>query len=234
LEGARVIPLRDENLARTVPVVTRALILINLVVFFYEATLGPDLRAFLFDWGFVPVRLTLAIKYGDVPLLPAALPVFTSMFLHGGWSHLIGNLWYLWIFGDNVEDVLGHATFLLFYLVCGVVATMLQYLTGPLTEIPTVGASGAIAAVLGAYIMAFPRARVFTLLPIVPFFQVVALPAFLILGLWFLFQFVLGLGALGASGAGGIAFWAHVGGFTAGLLVMRVALLSRRSRAREI
>jgi membrane associated rhomboid family serine protease len=227
-----LIPLRDENPSATVPLVTRALIALNLAVFVYEVLLGPELRPFLFDWGFVPVRLTLAVRYGDLPLLPAVLPVLTSMFLHGGWSHLIGNLWYLWIFGDNVEDVLGHAGFLVFYLVCGVVATLLHYLTGPVAEVPTVGASGAIAAVLGAYVAAFPRARVFTLLPIFPFFQVVPLPAFFMLGLWFLFQFVLGLGALGNSGSGGIAFWAHIGGFVAGLVVMRAFVLARRSRAR--
>ena len=225
-----MIPLRDENPSTTVPVVTRALIALNLVVFLYEVMLGPELRGFVFDWGFVPVRLTLAARYGDVPLLPAVVPVLTSMFLHAGWSHLIGNMWYLWIFGDNIEDVLGHAGFLVFYLACGVVATLLHYLTGPVAEVPTVGASGAIAAVLGAYLVAFPRARVYTLLPIFPFFQVVPLPAFLVLGLWFLFQFVLGLGALGASGGGGIAFWAHIGGFAAGWLVMWVFLALRRAR----
>jgi membrane associated rhomboid family serine protease len=226
-----LIPLRDENPSATVPLVTRALIVLNLAVFVYEILLGPGLRPFLFDWGFVPARLTLAVRYGDSPLLPAVLPVLTSMFLHGGWSHLLGNLWYLWIFGDNVEDVLGHAGFLVFYLVCGVVATLLHYLTGPAAEVPTVGASGAIAAVLGAYVVAFPRARVFTLLPLFPFFRVVPLPAFFVLGLWFLFQFVLGLGALDASGSGGIAFWAHIGGFAAGLLLMRVFVVRRRSRA---
>ena len=226
-----MIPLRDDNPATTVPLVTRALIVANLLVFVYEVLLGPELRSFVFDWGFVPVRLTLAVRYGDLPLASALLPVLTSMFLHGGWSHVIGNMWYLWIFGDNVEDVLGHAGFLAFYLVCGVVATLLHYLTGPVAEVPTVGASGAIAAVLGAYIVAFPRARVFTLLPVFPFFQVVPLPAFFVLGLWFLFQFVLGLGALGASGSGGIAFWAHIGGFAAGLLVMRVFLALHDSRS---
>jgi membrane associated rhomboid family serine protease len=228
-----MIPLRDENPSATLPWVTRTLIVANLAVFVYELLLGPGLRPFLFDWGFVPERLTLALRYGDQPLLPAVLPLLTSMFLHGGWSHLIGNLWYLWIFGDNVEDVLGHAGFLAFYLLCGVVATLLHYLTGPVAEMPTVGASGAIAAVLGAYVAAFPRARVFTLLLIFPFFRVVPLPAFFMLGLWFLFQFVLGLGALGASGSGGIAFWAHIGGFAAGLLVMRGFVHVRRSRARS-
>jgi membrane associated rhomboid family serine protease len=226
-----VIPLRDDNPTATVPVVTRALIAVNLVVFVYEMTLGPELRGFLFGWGFVPLKLTLALRYGEYPLFGAALPVLTSLFLHGGVSHLVGNMWYLWLFGDNVEDALGHAGFLVFYLAGGIVATLLHYLTDPVARIPTVGASGAIAAVLGAYLVAFPRTRVYTLLPLFPFFPVVALPAFLVLGLWFLFQFVLGLGALAAAGSGGIAFWAHVGGFAAGLLAMRT-LLALRSRRR--
>ena len=227
-----MIPLRDENPSATVPVVTRALIAVNLAAFLYELLLGPHLAGFLYEWGFVPVKLTLAVRYGDLPLLEAAAPVLTSMFLHGGWSHLVGNLWYLWIFGDNVEDALGHAGFLVFYLLGGTAATLLHYLAVPAAAVPTVGASGAIAAVLGAYILRFPRARVLTLLPIFPFFQVVPLPAFLVLGLWFLFQFVLGLGALGSYAGGGIAFWAHVGGFVVGLLVMAAVRAARRSRAR--
>jgi hypothetical protein len=211
-------------------VVTRTLIGLNVLVFLYELLLGPDLGAFVYAWGFTPVKLTLAVRYGDLPLLPAAASLITSMFLHGGWSHLIGNMWYLWIFGDNVEDVLGHTGFLVFYLGCGVAASLFHYLAGPVAAIPTVGASGAIAAVLGAYILRFPRAHVLTLLPIFPFFQVVPLPAFLVLGLWFLFQFVLGLGSP-ASG-GGIAFWAHVGGFAVGLAVMWTLRAARRSRAR--
>jgi membrane associated rhomboid family serine protease len=225
-----LIPLRDENPSASVPVVTRALIGVNLAVFVYELLLGPYLGGFLYEWGFIPIKLTLAVRYGDLPLLPAVAPVLTSMFLHGGWSHLIGNMWYLWIFGDNVEDVIGHAGFLVFYLGCGVAATLLHYLTVPVAAIPIVGASGAIAAVLGAYILRFPRARVRTLLPIFPFFQVVPLPAFLVLGLWFLFQFVLGFGS--PSGGGGIAFWAHIGGFVVGLAVMWLLGAARRSRAR--
>ncbi len=225
-----MIPLRDDNPSATPPVITRTLIAINLLVFVYEVLLGPGLRGFVFDWGFVPMKLTLALRYGELPLLPALLPVFTSLFLHGGASHLVGNMWYLWLFGDNVEDVLGHAGFLVFYLACGVIATLLHYLTSPIAQVPTVGASGAIAAVLGAYLVAFPRTRVYTLLPLFPFFPIVALPAFLVLGLWFLFQFVLGLGALGATGSGGIAFWAHIGGFAAGLLAMRVFLATRGAR----
>lgn len=225
-----MIPLRDENPSATVPVVTRALIGANLAVFVYELLLGRDLGGFLYAWGFTPVKLTLAVRYGDLPLLPAVAPLLTAMFLHGGWSHLIGNLWYLWIFGDNVEDAIGHAGFLLFYLGCGVAASLVHYLAAPVAAIPMVGASGAIAAVLGAYIVRWPRARVLTLLPIFPFFQVVPLPAFLVLGLWFLFQFILGLGS--PVTGGGIAFAAHVGGFLVGLAVMWLLGTARRSRAR--
>jgi membrane associated rhomboid family serine protease len=223
-------PLRDENPSATVPVVTRALIALNVAVFVYELTLGPDLGSLFYDWGFTPVKLTLALRYGDLPLAPALASIITSMFLHGGWSHLIGNLWYLWIFGDNVEDVLGHVGFLFFYLGCGIAAALLHYLTVPVAAIPTVGASGAIAGVLGAYIFTFPRARVLTLLPIFPFLQVVPLPAFLVLGLWFLFQFVLGLGS--PATGGGVAFWAHVGGFLVGLLVMAGLRRLRRTAPR--
>jgi membrane associated rhomboid family serine protease len=226
-----MIPLHDEIPSVTTPVVTRALILMNVLAFVFEIALGPERGAFVVSWGVIPARV-MAVFAGHEPVAALAT-LLTSMFLHAGWLHLIGNMWYLWIFGDNVEDVLGHAGFLVFYLVCGVVATLLHYFTGPVAEVPTVGASGAIAAVLGAYVAAFPRARVFTLLPIFPFFQVVPLPAFFVLGLWFLFQFVLGLGALGASGSGGIAFWAHIGGFATGLVAMRVFVLVRRSRARE-
>jgi membrane associated rhomboid family serine protease len=137
-----LIPLRDENPAATVPLVTRALIAANLAAFLFELSLGPGLGGFLYDWGFVPIKLTLAVRYGDLPLLPAVAPVFTSMFLHGGWSHLVGNLWYLWIFGDNVEDILGHAGFLAFYLLGGAAATLLHYLAVPVAAIPTVGATG--------------------------------------------------------------------------------------------
>jgi membrane associated rhomboid family serine protease len=223
-----LIPLRDENPSATVPVVTRALIAINVAVFFYEVMLGPDLRAFLYEWGLVPLRLVLAARYHEGALLPPAITVVTSVFLHGGWSHLIGNMWYLWIFGDNIEDQLGHVGFILFYLACGIVAGLIHVLTNSTSQLPTVGASGAIAGVLGAYLLSYPRARVTTLVPLFPFFQVVALPAFVLLGFWFVLQFILGLGALGNTG-GGIAFWAHVGGFAFGWLAMR--LLGRRPDA---
>src|SRR5213593_1892439 len=179
---ASMIPLRDENPSSKVPVVTRLLIAINVVMFAYEIWLGPALRPFILEWGLRPARLTLALRYGEGSLLAPGLTLVTSMFLHGGWAHLIGNMWYLWIFGDNVEDRLGHFRYLVFYLVAGAIAALVQYATQPDAQLPTVGASGAIAGVLGAYAVAFPRARVVTLVPFFPFFQVVALPALLVLG----------------------------------------------------
>jgi membrane associated rhomboid family serine protease len=154
------------------------------------------------------------------------------MFIHGGWGHLIGNMWYLWIFGDNVEDRFGHARYLLFYLAAGIVAALVQYATNPASSLPTVGASGAIAGVLGAYAVAFPRARIVTLVPLFIFIQIMSLPALLVLGLWFVFQFFSGTLALAGAVGGGIAFWAHIGGFAFGALAMLV-LGGRRAAGRS-
>ena len=222
-------PLRDENPSRSVPVVTRLLIALNAAAFVYELMLGPELKPFVFAWGLVPARLTLALRYGEESAAVPALTLLTSMFLHGGWLHLVGNMWYLWIFGDNVEDRLGRGRFLVFYLVAGIVAALLQYVLNPASRVPTVGASGAIAGVLGAYLVAFPHARVVTLVPLFPFFQVMALPAVLVLGFWFVMQFFNGALSLGFStGGGGIAWWAHVGGFGFGIVAMWILGLGRR------
>src|SRR5262245_28758892 len=222
-------PLRDENPSRSVPVVTRLLIGLNTLAFLYELMLGRGLTPFILTWALVPERLTLAVRYGEESPLRPALTILTSMFLHGGWLHLIGNMWYLWIFGDNVEDRLGRFRYLLFYLAAGVVAALLHYAINPASEAPTVGASGAIAGVLGAYLAAFPRARVITLVPFFPFFQVMALPAALVLGLWFVFQFFSGALSLGFGGnGGGVAWWAHVGGFAFGIVTMWIVNLLRR------
>jgi hypothetical protein len=227
-----MIPLRDENPSSTVPVVTRLLIAINVAVFVYEIVLGPQLKPFMMEWGLVPERLTLALRFREEPWLGPALTVISSMFLHGGWMHLIGNMWYLWIFGDNVEDRFGHAGYLAFYLGAGMVAGLVQYATNPVSIVPTVGASGAIAGVLGAYAVAFPRARVITLVPLFVFIQIMPLPALLVLGLWFVLQFFLGTLALASAMGGGIAFWAHIGGFAFGALAMLV-LGGGRGRGRS-
>jgi membrane associated rhomboid family serine protease len=202
-----MIPLRDIIPSRTTPVVTIAVITINVLVFLYELSLGRAVDAFTLYWGLVPAAFSW-------------VTVLTSMFLHGGFLHIAGNMLYLWIFGDNVEDRMGHGRFLVFYLLCGVAAALAQTITAPDSVIPMVGASGAIAGVMGAYFVLYPKSRIVTLIPIFFFFQVIEVPAILFLGIWFLMQFVSGLGSIvsvtGGS-TGGVAFWAHVAGFVAGL-----------------
>ena len=222
-----MIPLRDDNPAQRIPVVTRVFILANIAAWMVEISLGEGLPDFLRDWGVVPGRLVASLA-GDTSLPVEAATLVTSMFLHGGWMHLIGNMWYLWIFGDNVEDRMGSWRFLLFYLAGGVVAALVHSALMPGSAIPTVGASGAIAAVLGGYAQAFPRARVLTLIPVFFFFQVIAVPALVLLGVWFLIQFVAGTLTFG-TGSGGVAWWAHIAGFVFGFVAM--ALLTQKRRA---
>jgi membrane associated rhomboid family serine protease len=227
-----MIPLRDENPSGSPPVVTRVLIGVNAGAFVYELTLGPGLREFLFEWGLVPVRFTLALQGGEESWLGPGVTFLTSMFLHGGWLHLIGNMWYLMIFGDNVEDRLGRFRYILFYLLAGCCSALIHYASHPGSQIPTVGASGAIAAVLGAYTVCYPRARVITLVPLFPFFQIMALPALVVLGLWFVFQFLSAALALAAGGGGGgIAWWAHIGGFVFGMIAVRLFAYRRPPRS---
>ena len=210
-----VIPLRDINVRHTFPAVTIALIVANVLVFFYELSLGEGLQEFFFQSAFIPREY---FEGGGVA--SQARPVMLSMFLHGGWIHLLGNLLYLWIFGDNVEDRMGHLKFLGFYVICGWIATLVHAYTNPESTIPTIGASGAISGVLGAYLVMFPRARVLTLIPLGFFIRITELPAMAVLGLWFLLQLIGGVGVLGSqAGAGGVAWWAHIGGFAAGLFL---------------
>jgi membrane associated rhomboid family serine protease len=227
-----MIPLRDDNPAQRIPVVTRAVILANVVAFAYEVSLGDSLGEFMREWGVVPGRLIASLA-GDTSLPVELATVFTSMFLHGGWLHLIGNMWYLWIFGDNVEDRMGAVRYLLFYLAAGAIAALVHAALLPGSPIPTVGASGAIAGVLGAYAHAFPRARVLTLIPVFFFFQVVAIPALVLLGVWFLIQFISGTISFG-SGSGGVAWWAHIAGFVFGFVAMGFMNRRRPSRAEVV
>lgn len=220
-----MIPIRDENPVESPPIVTRALIALNCAVFVYELLQGPRLTAFVDRWAMIPQRFSLALHAGTEPLSGPALTFVTSMFLHGGWAHLLGNMWYLWVFGDNIEDRLGKLRFLVFYLLAGVVASGVEYSFHAGSRAPTLGASGAIAGVLGAYALLFPGTRVLTLMP---FFQIVPLPALLVLGLWFVLQFFSGWLSLGASLTGGIAWWAHIAGFAFGLLTVK--LFERRRR----
>ena len=206
--------------------VTRVFIVANIVAWFLELSLGDGLPEFLREWGVVPGRLMASLA-GDTSLPVELATLLTSTFLHGGWMHLIGNMWYLWIFGDNVEDSMGSPRYAAFYLGGGAVAALVHSALLPGSAIPTVGASGAIAAVLGAYAQAFPRARVLTLIPVFFFFQVIAVPALVLLGVWFLIQFVAGTLSFG-SGTGGVAWWAHIAGFVYGFIGM--ALLTQRRR----
>ena len=202
-----MIPLRDIIPSRTTPVVTIALITINVLVFLYELSLGRAVDAFTLYWGLVPAAFSW-------------VTVFTSMFLHGGFLHVAGNMLYLWIFGDNVEDRMGHGRFLVFYLLCGVAAALAQTITAPDSVIPMVGASGAIAGVMGAYFILYPHSRIVTLVTLVFFWQIMEIPAIAFLGIWFLMQFLSGVGSIATATShapgGGIAFWAHVAGFAAG------------------
>ena len=207
-----VIPLRDTIRSSTVPFVNHTLIALNVAVFLYQQSLGLDVEQFVHAHGIVPSRF-VAGAWGDLA------PLVTSMFLHGGWMHLLGNMLYLHIFGDNVEDRIGHFRFLLMYLLAGVTAGLAQIVINPTADVPMVGASGAIAGVTGAYFLFYPRARVVTLIPIFLFVQIVEIPAFFFLLFWFAFQLLLGVGSLGSTSAGGVAFWAHIGGFVAGMVL---------------
>jgi rhomboid family protein len=204
-----VIPLRDVIPSRTTPYVTISLVVINALVFLYELSLGDQVNEFMFDFGLVPAYFSWA-------------SVLTSMFLHGGFLHVAGNMLYLWIFGDNVEDQMGHGRFLAFYLLCGVAAALGQTLTVPDSMVPMVGASGAIAGVMGAYFILYPHSRVVTLVTLLFFWQIMEIPAIAFLGIWFLMQFLSGVGSIATatshSPGGGTAFWAHVAGFAAGAI----------------
>jgi membrane associated rhomboid family serine protease len=220
--GLDVFPLKDDIPGERAPVVCILLIVINVLVFLYELSFGPSIERFVTAYAVVPGRFV------DHPM--SQFPtLFTSMFLHGGWGHLFGNMLYLWIFGDNVEDRLGHVGFLVFYLVCGVAAGFAHILTSGGSMVPTVGASGAIAGVLGAYLVLFPGARVLTLLPT---FTTIYIPSIFFLGIWFLMQVFSGAIQLSvARGTGGVAFLAHVGGFVVGALIGMFARGAGRARA---
>ena len=220
-----MIPLRDANPTRHTPIVTVALIVACFVAFAFElgrlASGGTEaLDAFVTEWGIVPAELTAAWSSGSVQTIEG-LTLITSQFLHGGWLHLLGNLLFLWIFGNNVEDRLGRFRFLLFYLVGGAVAGLTQVAIDPESTIPTIGASGAIAATLGAYLVLFPRARITSLVFLGFFYQLIDVPAVIVLVFWFVLQLIDGLASIGVTdtAGGGVAFFAHIGGFVFGAVV---------------
>ena len=214
-------PFRDDNPTRITPVVTMTLIAINVLVFLYQLSLrGRAGEAFVFSFGMIP-----AVLFGSAELPPqlAQIPpwatVFTSMFLHGGIMHIAGNMLFLWVFGNNVEDAMGHGRFLAFYLLCGIAAALAQGLSDTASQIPMIGASGAISGVLGAYLILHPRAQVLSLLFLGIFIQIVRLPAMIVLGLWFVLQLV-NAALVQSEGEGGVAFLAHIGGFIAGAMLV--------------
>ncbi len=227
-------PLRDNNPRNTVPVVTIALIVINCLVFLREFTLDEASTSLMIqNLGLIPSRTVAFFSGEPVTISQALVPLLTSMFLHGGWMHLIGNMWFLWIFGDNVEDRVGHMRFVLFYLCCGLAGSLAHMVSSPASTVPTVGASGAIAGVLGAYLITYPRAKVLTLIPIFFFITTVEIPAYLFLFGWFAYQFFFGMVSLGPEGqmGGGVAWFAHIGGFLAGVPLMLWARSGRPVRA---
>ena len=231
-----MIPVRDTIPHRHTPVVTWALIAVNVIVFLYELSLEPqDLERLFYLFGIVPARYTHPEWAQQIGLpMDDYWPFLTCMFLHGGWGHVIGNMWTLWIFGDNVEDRMGPGRFLIFYLLMGVLAGATHWFTNAQSAVPTVGASGAIAGVLGAYFILFPRSQILVLLPIFFFPFFFQLPAVTYLLFWFLSQVLSGtLAGLSASQVGGIAFWAHVGGFVAGVVLHRLFILPERERPRR-
>lgn len=220
-----MIPIRDDAPRVTTPYVTYFLLALNFVVFLFELSLEPRARAeFLYQFGLVPAELTGAAA-GAWGGGAAVLAIFTSMFLHASWLHIIFNMWALWIFGDNAEDYLGHMRFLVFYLAAGVAAALLHTIFNADSTIPSVGASGAIGGVMGAYFVLYPRSRVLTVIPLFFYWPLVWLPAWLVLGYWFVVQFLSGAAttiAVAEQTSGGIAFWAHVGGFLAGVGLIKL------------
>ncbi len=214
-----MIPLRDENPTRSFSFITIFLIVLNSIFFLYELSLGSFLEYAIRRYAVIPYDFVNFLN------LKQFFTLLSSMFLHGGLLHLGGNMLYLWIFGNNIEDVLGHYKFLIFYLLCGISASLVHIFTNPHSMLPTIGASGAVSGMLGAYFVLFPQAKVLTLLPVFYFVRIVKVPAFFFLGFWILFQFLSGIaapGGEGVSGEGGVAWFAHIGGFLAGILLLPI------------
>ena len=220
-------PIRDENPTHRTPVVTIALIAANVLVFIWQLLLPPrGAAAAVYSLGLIPAVLFGSVELpAEIRTVPTALTPLTSMFLHGGFLHLAGNMLYLWVFGDNIEDRMGRGRFLVFYVLCGIAAALAQALPDPRSEIPMIGASGAVSGVLGAYLLLYPRAPVLVVIPLLIVLYTVHVPALIVLGLWFVGQL---LSSLAQQGEAGVAFRAHVGGFLAGLLLIRLFARSRR------
>ena len=226
-----MIPLKDTIQSHTFPVVNITLIAINSFMFLVEIWLGPQLQQFIQVFGVIPARYFELAQTDPGNVIGRFLPIFTSMFLHGGWVHIIGNMWFLWIFGDNVEDRMGHVRYLIFYLLSGIGAALFHIYMNPSSTVPTIGASGAISGVMGAYFLFFPASRIITLVPIFFFVEIIELPALLFIGYWIILQFFGGAIALSAAHqAGGVAWWAHVGGFLTGMVLAPFFKQARHKR----
>lgn len=231
-----MIPLKDDNPSSTRPIVTVSILIANVLVFLYQLLLsGPGEQIFIFKTAAIPFELTHFTDRTEFPipgtyyafpeaLLPFPLTLFSSMFVHGGFTHIGSNMLYLWIFGNNVEDAMGRVRFVFFYLICGVAATLVHVIADPDSTVPMIGASGAIAGVLGAYFVLYPQARVKTLVILIIFIQIVHIPAVLLLGFWLLMQI------MNVGGGGGVAWYAHIGGFLAGMFLIRHFVRERPRR----
>lgn len=218
-------PIRDENPTERFPLITALFLAVNILVFGWQFLLGPQAKLVVFSFGAIPYEITHGVAVYRPVHIPTSLTLFTSMFVHGGFLHLAGNMLYLWIFGNNVEDRMGRFRFLVFYFICGLAAVFTHIFISPDSRVPMVGASGAISGVLGAYLLLFPRARVLTVIPIFFFVRVVYLPAALLIGFWILVQVVNGFVSLKVEG--GVAWFAHIGGFVAGLLLVKLFVRRR-------
>jgi len=237
-------PLYDENPTEMVPVVTIVIIVLNVLVWLLvqQAGAGEGFISSLCALGAIPADITGRLATGSTIRLGGEwlcqtgglgwMTIFSSMFMHGGWMHLIGNMWFLWVFGNNIEDSMGHVRFVLFYALCGVVASVAHIVSDPASAVPTVGASGAISGVMGAYLVLYPRVRVHTLFFLIVFVRVIPLPAWVLLVQWFALQLLSGVGSLSAEG-GGVAFWAHIGGFVAGVALIMLFRRPQLVRAKS-
>lgn len=223
-----MIPLKDLNPRRNFPVITLLLIIANVLVFIYQSRLPlADVQPFVKTWALIPSHIKLALEGHRYSPLQAFLPLFTSMFLHANLWHLLGNMWFFWIFGDNVEDQFGHLGYLVFYFICGLGSGLTQVVFSWGSSVPSLGASGAIAGVLGAYMVFFPRAQILTLF----IFFLIRIPAVIFIGIWFLMNLFSGVTSIGAINSGGVAWWAHVGGFLVGVVIAGFTKLVHRQPA---
>ncbi|MBT3487912.1 MAG: rhomboid family intramembrane serine protease [Desulfobacula sp.] len=214
-----MIPIRDNQPSNCFPVVTYILMGINMLVFILQIQIGFNNEVFFYSYGLVPAKYTVPEMARHFSPGNQFFSIFSYMFLHGGFLHFIGNMWFLYIFGDNVEDHFGALRFLGFYLICGIISGLFHFILNPVSMVPTIGASGAIAGVMGAYFLLYPKSRILTIIPIIIFPWFVEIPAFIFLGIWFFIQFI---NAAGSSAGSGIAWWAHIGGFVAGLAMVRL------------